>query len=82
MGRSQSNRHAFVKATEGSEVEGVFLPGFGDVGHKWPRDVGCDEAVATGEGLVGPELLLNPFVGGKLAQALGNLPVVLDREEP
>ena len=27
-------------------------------------------------------MLLNPFVGGELAQALGDLPAVLDREEP
>ena len=31
---------------------------------------------------MGPELLLDPFVGGELAQALGDLPVVFDREEP
>ena len=63
-------------------MEGVFLPGFGDVGHKWARDVCRDEAVATGKGRVGPKLLLYPFVGGELAQALGDLPAVLDREEP
>ena len=28
------------------------------------------------------ELLLNPLVGGELAQVLGDLPAVLDREEP
>ena len=31
---------------------------------------------------MGPKLLLNPFVGGELAQALGDLPAVLDHEEP
>ena len=31
---------------------------------------------------VGTELLLNPFVGGELAQALGDLPAVFDRKEP
>ena len=63
-------------------MEGVFLPKFGDVDHEWPHDVGSDKAVTSGEGPMGPELLLNPFVGGELAQVLGNLPAVLDREEP
>ena len=31
---------------------------------------------------MGTELLLDPFVGGELAQALGDLPAVFDREEP
>ena len=52
------------------------------MGHKWPRDIGSDKAVTSGEGLVGPQLLLNPFVGGEVAQALEDLPVVLDHEEP
>ena len=63
-------------------MEGVFLAGFGDMGHKLAQDVGRDEAIATGKGPVGPELLLDPFVGGELAQALGDLPAVLDREKP
>ena len=63
-------------------MEGVFLLGFGDVGHECARDLGHDEAIATGEGSVCLQLLLNPFVGGELAQALGDLPAVLDCEEP
>ena len=63
-------------------MEGVLLPGFGDVGLEWARDVGGDEGVAAWECPVGMELLLYPFVGGELAQALGDLPAVLDREEP
>ena len=35
-----------------------------------------------GEGPVCLQLLLNPFIGWALAQALGDLPAVLDREEP
>ena len=31
---------------------------------------------------MGTELLLYPLVGGELAQALGDLPAVFDREEP
>ena len=63
-------------------MEGVFLRGFGDVGLEWARDVGGDEGVAPRECPVGTELLLYPFVGGELAQALGDLPAVFDREEP
>ena len=76
--------HPFIQSAKGSEVEGVLLPGFGDVGLEWVRDVGGDEGVAAWEGLqvVGPELLLYPFVDGELDQALGDLPAVFDREEP
>ena len=31
---------------------------------------------------MGPELLLDPFIGGELAQALGDLPAVPDCEDP
>ena len=65
----------------GCEVEGVFLPRFDDVGLERGRDVSGDEGVAACECPVGMELLLYPFVGGELAQALGDVPVVLDREE-
>ena len=76
--------HSLVKAVEGSEVEGVFHPGSGDVGHEGPGDVCGDEAVAVGKGCVETQLLpvLEPFVGGELAHALGDLPVVIDCEEP
>ena len=63
-------------------MEGVFLPGFGDVGLERPRDVGGDEGVAAWEGPMGPKRLLDPCVGGELAQALGDLPAVFNREEP
>ena len=63
-------------------MEGVFLLGFGDVGLERARDVGGDEGVAPWECPVGTELLLYPFVGGELVQALGDLPAVFDREEP
>ena len=63
-------------------MEGVLRPGFGDVGLEWAGDVCGDEGVATRECPVGTELLLYPLVGGELAQALGDLPAVLDREEP
>ena len=39
LGHPLANRHAFIKAAEGSLVEGVLLPEFGDVGHERPRDV-------------------------------------------
>ena len=67
---------------KGSEVEVVFLPRFGDGGLEWARDVGSDKGVAAWECPMGTELLLYPFVGGELAQGLGDLPAVLDREEP
>ena len=35
-----------------------------------------------GERPVGAELLLNPLIGGELAQTLGDLSAVLDRKEP
>ena len=63
-------------------MEGLLLPGFGDVGLEWPGDVGGDEGVAAWECTMGTELLLNPFVGGELAQALGDLPAVFNRVEP
>ena len=63
-------------------MKGVFLAGFGDVGREWPRDICHDKAVMTGKGYMGSQLLLYPLVGGELAQALGDLPAVLDREEP
>ena len=63
-------------------MEGVFLPGLGDVGLERPRDVGGNEGVTSGEGPMGPELVFHLFVGGELTQALGNLSAVLDREEP
>ena len=80
--RPQANGHAFIKATEISKAEGIFLLRFGNVCYEWPRDVGGDEAVTSREGPMGPVLLLNPFVGGELAQALGDLPVLLDCEDP
>ena len=43
------NGHPFVLSAKGSEVEGVFLPRFGDVGLEWARDVGGDEGVAAWE---------------------------------
>ena len=52
------------------------------MGLEGPRDVGGDEAVAAGEGHVGPELLLDLLVPRELAQALGDLPAVLDHKEP
>ena len=63
-------------------MEGVLLPRFSDVGLEWARDVGGDEGVAPRECPMGTELLLYPFVGGELAQALGDLPAVFNREEP
>ena len=72
----------FVQSVKGSEMEGVFLPRFGDVGLERAHDVDGDEGVATWEYPVGTELLLYPFIGGELAQALGALPAVFDREEP
>ena len=42
---SQANWHSFIEVAEGSEVEGIFLSGFGDVGNKWARDVRGNEAV-------------------------------------
>ena len=82
LGSSLANRHSFVEAAEGSEVEGVFLPGFGDVDDERAQDLCRDVAVATGKGSVCLQFLLNPFVGGELAQALGEFPAVLDREKP
>ena len=72
----------FVQVAKHSEVEGVLLPGFGNVGLERPRDVGGDEWVTAGKCHMGTELLLNPLVGRELAQALGDLPVLFDREEP
>ena len=63
-------------------MEGVLLPGLGDVGLERPRDVCGDEGVAADECPMGTELLLDPFVGGELAQALGDLPTVFNRKEP
>ena len=60
----------------------VLLPRFGDVGLEWARNVRGDKGVTAWECPVGPELLLYPFIGGELTQALGDLPAVLDREEP
>ena len=62
-------------------MEGILLPGFGNVGLERARDVGSDKGVAPRECSMGTKLLLYPFVGGELAQALGDLPAVLDREE-
>ena len=60
MGWSEPNPdwHAFVQAPEGSEVEGVFLPGFGNLGLERARDVCSDERVASAEDFVGGELCL------------------------
>ena len=80
--RPQANGHSFFKAMEGCKVEGIFLPRSGDACHEWPQDVGGDKAVTSREGPMGPELLLNRFVGGEHAWALGDLPTVLDCEEP
>ena len=57
-------------------MEWVFLAGFGDMGREWPRDVGRDKAVMARKSCMRSQLLLHPLVGGELAQALGDLPVV------
>ena len=62
-------------------MEGVFLPGFGDVGLEWPRDEGSDEHVASAEAVVQTELLLDSGKGGVLPQACCYLSAVLDRKQ-
>ena len=62
-------------------VEGIFLPGFCDVGLEWPRDVSSDERVASAEVGVHAELLLDTREGGVLPQAACDLSAVLDRKQ-
>ena len=62
-------------------MEGVFLPGFGDVGLEGPRDICSDERVASAEVVMEAELLFDPGVGGVLPQAGCDLSAVLDREQ-
>ena len=62
-------------------MEGVFLPGFGDVGLEWPRDVCSDECVASAEPLVFAELLLDPAECGVVPQAGCNLSAVCNRKQ-
>ena len=45
-------------------MEGVFLPGFGNVGLEGPRDVCSDERIGSAEVGVHAKLLLDMIEGG------------------
>ena len=62
-------------------MEGVLLPGFGDVGLERPRDVCSDEGVASAEVGVHAELSLDTREGGVLPQAGCDLPAVFNRKQ-
>ena len=62
-------------------MEGVFLPGFGDVGLEGPIDIGCDEQVASAEVVALAALLLNTREGGVSPQRGGDLPAVFDYKQ-
>ena len=62
-------------------MEGVFLPGFCDVGLERPRDVCSDEGVASAEVGVHAELSLDTGEGGVLPQAGCDLSAVFDRKQ-
>ena len=62
-------------------MEGIFLPGFGDVGLEWHRDVGSVERVASAEVGVHAELLLNTREGGVLPQIGCDLSAVFDLKQ-
>ena len=62
-------------------MEGVLLPGLGDVGLERPRNVCSDERVASAEVGVGAELLLDSGKGGVLPQTGCDLSAVLDRKQ-
>ena len=59
-------------------MEGVFLPGFCDVGLEGPQDVCSDERVASAEAAVKAELLHNLGKRGVLPQAGCDLSAVFD----
>ena len=62
-------------------MEGVFLPGFGDVGLEKPGDVCSDERVASAEVGVHAELLLDTGEGGVLPQTGCDLSAVFIRKQ-
>ena len=62
-------------------MEGVLLPGFGDVGLERPRDVGSEEIIASAESSICAELSLDTRERGVLPQAGCNLSAVLDRKQ-
>ena len=62
-------------------MEGVFLPGFGDVGLEWPGDVFSDKRVASAKVGVCAELLLDTGKGGVLPQTSCDLSAVFDRKQ-
>ena len=74
--------HAVVEAAEGSDVERVLLPGFGDMDLEGPRDVYSDERIASAEVGVPAELLLDMGEGGLLPQTCCDLSAVLNRKQP
>ena len=61
-------------------MEGVLLPGFGDVGLEWPRDVCSDERVASAEVGVRAEFFLDTGEGGVLPQIGCDVSLVFDRK--
>ena len=81
LGGAHPDWHAAVEAAEDSEVEGILLPGLGDVGLERPRDVCNDERVASTEVGVHAELLLDMRKGGVLPQAGCDLSAVFDRKQ-
>ena len=62
-------------------MEGVLLPGFGDVGLEGPRDVCRDERVASAEVGFQAELLLDMMEGGVLSQTGCDLSAVFNRKQ-
>ena len=62
-------------------MEGVLLPGLGDVGLEGPQDVCSDERVASAEDWVEAELSLDPGVGGVLPQTGCDLSAVFNRKQ-
>ena len=62
-------------------MEGVVLPGFGDLGLERARDVYSDERDSSAEVAVDAELCLHLAEGGVLTQAGCNLSAVLERKQ-
>ena len=70
-----------METTKDSEVQGVCLPRFGNVGLERPRNKRIDERVAYAEVSVYAELLLDALEAGVVSQAGCDLSAVFDRKQ-